>query len=123
MKYQIMSIAALIVLAIGSASLHGAGAFATDNSRENAVLTKAAARTAQDQPNDRDDRTTVARIRRAILADDSLSIYAQNVKIIVAGGRVTLEGPVHSDDERQEIVFDVANIVAPNQVDNRITVG
>jgi hyperosmotically inducible protein len=124
MTYKIITAAAMAILTVSTVSLRGTRpVYATDNSEENAVLAKASARTAQDQPNDRADCLTAARVRRAIMADDSLSIYAQNVKIIVAKGRVTLEGPVCSDDERQSILFDVATVVAQSTIDNKLTIG
>jgi hyperosmotically inducible periplasmic protein len=93
-----------------------------DNTRENALLAHIAAPTADDQPNDRADRITAARVRRVIVADDTLSIYAHNVKIIVAGSKVTLAGPVHSNDERAEVVFDTASVVGAAAIINQITV-
>ena len=45
-----------------------------------------------------------AKIRKAVVADKSLSTYAHNVKIVSQGGTVTLKGPVRSDAEVQTIV-------------------
>lgn len=50
------------------------------------------------------DRALSDKIRRAVMADKSLSTYAHNVKIISQDGTVTLKGPVRSDQERQSIV-------------------
>jgi hyperosmotically inducible periplasmic protein len=50
------------------------------------------------------DRDTTAKIRRAVMADKSLSTYAHNVTIISQNGTVTLKGPVRSDDEVRSIV-------------------
>jgi hyperosmotically inducible periplasmic protein len=97
--------------------------FATDNSRQNAPQPNLAAPlTAQDQPNDKADRRTAAHVREAIVADRALSTYAHNVKVIVADGKVTLEGPVYSDAERQQLIGDVTTVVGPNLIVNRITV-
>jgi hyperosmotically inducible protein len=126
MKQQNLVIAVVLLLAASTASFSGSvsgrrvGAALPDNSRENAILTRQASLTAQDQPNDRQDRDTAASIRRVIVHDDTLSTYAQNVKIIVAHGNVTLEGPVHSDDERQELAFDAATIVNPASILNKV---
>ena len=59
---------------------------------------------------------------QAIIADKGLSIYAHNIKVIVAGGKVTLEGPVHSDSERRQLLEDVANVVEAETIVNKITV-
>jgi hyperosmotically inducible protein len=97
---------------------------ATDNSRQNARMASPAAPrlTAQDQPNDKTDRRIAAHVRKAIVADDALSTYAHNIKVIVAAGKVTLEGPVHTDAERRQLIADVTTIVRPEFIVNRITV-
>ena len=127
MKHQSLTIFAGLLLAISSASLRGSATRSTitlprpDNSRENALLVRQSLLTADAQPNDRRDCLTAAHIRRVIVRDDTLSTYAHNVKIIVSNGNVTLEGPVHSDDERQEIAFDAATIVGQSAILNKIT--
>ena len=44
-----------------------------------------------------------ARIRKAIVADDSLSTNAKNVKIVTENGGVTLRGPVSDARERETV--------------------
>jgi hypothetical protein len=126
MKYQGLTIVLLFVLATASASFgrEQVRPVASDNSRKNVEFRHApiAALTADDQPNDRQDRVTAARIRRVIVADDALSVYAHNVKIIVAGGRVTLEGPVHTADERAAVAFDAALVVPAASIINQVSV-
>jgi hypothetical protein len=126
MKYQGLTILLLFVLATASAALRREQIrpVAPDNSRENVEFrhTQKAALTADDQPNDRQDRLMAAQIRRAIVADDTLSIYAHNVKIIVAGGRVTLVGPVHSAEERAELEFDAGLVVPAASIVNKVSV-
>ena len=63
-----------------------------------------------------------AKIRRALVSDHTLSTYGHNVKIIVAGGAVTLKGPVHSDAERQNIVAKAGAIAGQNKVTDQLTV-
>jgi hyperosmotically inducible protein len=60
--------------------------------------------TADQQKVNAQDRALTAKIRRAIVADKSLSTYAHNVKIISQNGVVTLKGPVHSEDEVKSIM-------------------
>ena len=50
------------------------------------------------------DRALTAKIRKAVMADKSLSTYAHNVKIVSQGGTVTLKGPVRSNAEAESIV-------------------
>ncbi|AXC16301.1 transport-associated protein (plasmid) [Acidisarcina polymorpha] len=63
------------------------------------------------------------KIRQAIIADKSLSMYGHNIKIITLNGSVTLKGPVHSEDEKQSIAAKAAEVVgSPDKVTNQITV-
>lgn len=90
-----------------------------DNSRQN----KGQQTTAQQQPENTSDRMTTKKIRRAIIADKSLSMYAHNVKIITQNGAVTLKGPVKSEDEKQTIGSKAAEVVgSPDKVKNELTV-
>ncbi len=62
-------------------------------------------------------------IRKAIMADKSLSMYGHNVKIITKDGAVTLKGPVHTDDEKQAIGSIAANAAgSPDKITNDLTV-
>ena len=72
---------------------------APDNSARN----KQQDTTADKQPNSAEDRETARKIRKSVVADKSLSIYAHNVKIIVAIGQVSLRGPVNSEEEKKKI--------------------
>jgi hypothetical protein len=47
-----------------------------------------------DQSESESDRTITQEIRKAVMADDSLSTNAKNIKIITINGVVTLRGPV-----------------------------
>ena len=101
------------------------GAFAQtqapqDNSGNNKVQNRS--QTADQQNNKTSDRELTAKIRRAVVADKSLSTYGHNVKIIVAGGAVTLKGPVHSEDEKRKISAKAGEIVGQDNVTNQLTV-
>jgi len=91
---------------------------APDNSKQN----NNQAKTADNQTNATADRQTTAKVRRAIMADKSLSTYAHNVKIITSNGSVTLKGPVRSEEERQKILSDVASVVPADKLTNQLTV-
>jgi len=60
-------------------------------------------RTSDPAVDKRTDLDVTRQIRKAVVADDSLSMNAKNVKIIVADHTVTLRGPVASADERRTI--------------------
>jgi len=89
-----------------------------DNSKQN----KSHAQTADDQNNDKSDRATTQKVRKAIMADKNLSTYAHNVKIITNNGAVTLKGPVQSEDEKQKVASEAASVVGSDKVTNELTI-
>jgi hyperosmotically inducible periplasmic protein len=79
--------------------------------------------TADKQKMNAADRALTAKIRKAVMADKSLSTYAHNVKIISQNGTVTLKGPVHSDDEVKSIVAKATDVAGgPDKVVNQMSV-
>jgi hyperosmotically inducible protein len=91
---------------------------APDNSNQN----KTQQTTADNQSNANADRHTTAQIRKAIIADKSLSTYAHNVKIVTVNGLVTLKGPVSSDEEKQKVASEASSVVSSDKVTNQLTV-
>lgn len=91
---------------------------ATDNTANN----KQHDVTADQQSNAAADRAITQKIRKALIADKSLSAYAHNVKIITDNGAVTLKGPVKSEEEKQQVASKAAEVVDPSKVDNELTV-
>jgi osmotically-inducible protein OsmY len=75
-----------------------------------------------DQSESKADLDLTQRIRQAIVADDSLSTTAHNVKIITTDGVVTLRGPVNSDQEKTKITAAAKNIAGVKQVENQLEV-
>ena len=75
-----------------------------DNTEVNKRDRKPAEVTADQQKMNSADRALTAKIRRSIMSDKSLSMYAHNVKIISQDGKVTLKGPVRSEEEVKSIV-------------------
>ncbi len=75
-----------------------------DNTRVNARDMDSAEPTADQQQQNATDLELTQRIRQSVMADESFSTYAKNIKIISQNGRVTLKGPVASDDEKTSIV-------------------
>ena len=94
---------------------------APDNTKVNKRDTNSAALTPVDQGNGEIDLRITQQIRQAVMADNSLSFTAKNVKIITLNGTVTLRGPVNTAAERSAIEA-AARRVAGAQVDNQIEV-
>ena len=84
--------------------------------RENQTLTPG------DQGSSASDVETSKRIRKEIIASKDMSVNARNVKIITANGRVTLRGPVKTEEEKRVIGEIAARIAQPQNVDNQLEV-
>jgi len=54
--------------------------------------------------------------------DKSLSTYAHNIKIITQDGKVTLKGPVRSEEEKASIESKAVAIAGQNNVTNQLEV-
>lgn len=66
------------------------------------------------------DVELTAEIRKAVVADGSLSMNAKNVKIIVDEQIVTLRGPVASADERATVERIAMNVAGERRVINEL---
>jgi osmotically-inducible protein OsmY len=62
------------------------------------------------------------RIRELLTNNDSLSVNAQNIKIITLKGKTTLRGPVKSMEERAKVVSIARQIAGARAVNNQIEV-
>ena len=78
--------------------------------------------TAEQQKNNRSDLELTRLIRRAVVTDKNLSIYAHNIKIIAQNGTVTLKGPVRSEEEKQLIEKKAVEIAGAAQLKNELEV-
>jgi osmotically-inducible protein OsmY len=83
---------------------------------------KAVGITAEHQSNDEADVTITRRIRQAVVKDDALSLYAQNVKIITVDGLVLLKGPVRNDEEKIKVEHIAQDVAGKDQVTSEIVV-
>jgi hyperosmotically inducible protein len=92
---------------------------APDNSKNNRDKTSP---TADQQKMSAADRELTKKIRASIASDKSLSTYAHNIKIISQGGKITLRGPVRSEDEKAAIESKATAIAGPNTVTNMLDV-
>jgi hyperosmotically inducible periplasmic protein len=68
------------------------------------------------------DRPLTQEIRKAVVADDSLSTLAKNIKIITVDGVVTLRGPVQSLQEKETIETMAQQIAGIDKIDNQLSV-
>lgn len=76
---------------------------ALENTHRNVRDQNNATLTPEDQQETKGDLRITAHIRRMLVRNKSLSINAQNVKIITRNGRVTLRGPVENRAERRKL--------------------
>ena len=93
-----------------------------DNSKSNGIDPSNRSATADAQSNDPSDVNITQSIRRDLMADDSLSTYAHNVKVITVNGRVTLNGVVRSDQEKATVEAKAASVVGQGNVVNDLKV-
>ena len=82
--------------------------------KDNATLTP------EDQKETKKDIEITAKIRQAVVRDKSLSVNAQNVKIITRNGVVTLRGPVASEAESTKLQKIAEKMRGVVQVDNEL---
>jgi osmotically-inducible protein OsmY len=95
---------------------------APDNTAVNKQDRNANSPTADQAKNNMSDRDMMKNIRHDVVSDKSLSTYGHNVKIVASHGRVTLKGPVHSEEEKRAIEEHARKYAGDGNVDNQITV-
>lgn len=78
--------------------------------------------TADQQKENASDREMTQKIRQSFMHDKSLSTYAHNVKIITEGGKVTLKGPVRSEDEKNALASKAAEIAGAGNLNDQMNV-
>jgi len=93
-----------------------------DNTRRNVRDRDDRTLTPLSQGNNRPDIAMTARIRKDIVAMKNLSVNAHNVKVITLNGRVTLRGPVNSEDEKRIVVETAERAAGAGNVDNQLEV-
>ena len=84
--------------------------------KDNATLTP------EDQKETKKDIRITAHIRKTVVRDKSLSIDAQNAKIITRNGRVTLRGPVANEAESLKLQKIAKHTRGVKQVDNQLEI-
>lgn len=119
MKKITVSLLCLSVFAVSAIAQDGAPA---DNTAKNQRDRSGDTQTSGDQSNNSPDLQTTAAIRRAVMADGSLSMTAKNVKIITAGDTVTLRGPVNTAEEKTKIEQLAKSVASNVKIDNQLEV-
>jgi hyperosmotically inducible periplasmic protein len=95
---------------------------APDNTKVNERDRSQDAPTADQQKDNRSDLDITQQIRQSIMKDKSLSPYAHNVKVITQNGRVTLKGPVRSEDEKETVEAKATEVVGENRVTSQLNI-
>jgi osmotically-inducible protein OsmY len=95
---------------------------APDNSKVNKRDRDKNSATADQQKMNATDRDLAKRTRAAIMDDKSLSTYAHNIKIVARDGKVTLKGPVRSEEEKSAIEAKATEVAGAGNVVNEIQV-
>jgi osmotically-inducible protein OsmY len=93
-----------------------------DNTKANRADAGKGAMSADQQKMNPADRETTRQIRSAVTKDKSLSTYAHNIKIITRDGKVTLVGPVRSEDEKASIESKAATVAGADNVTDKLTI-
>jgi osmotically-inducible protein OsmY len=78
--------------------------------------------TADDQKMNAADREITQKIRKSIHQDTSLSTYAHNIKIISQNGKVTLRGPVRSEDDKKNLQAKAVAVAGDGNVTNLLEI-
>jgi hyperosmotically inducible protein len=94
----------------------------SDNTKVNKRDTDKSEATADRAKDNTNDRDIMQKIRKSIVDDKSLSTYAHNVKIVSQHGKVTLKGPVRSDDEKKTIEQKATEVAGAGNVTNQMSV-
>lgn len=93
-----------------------------DNSKVNQRDQSASEPTADQQKENPSDRQLTKEIRKSLINDKSLSTYAHNVKVIAENGKVTLKGPVRSQDEKATVLSKAGQVAGQANINDEITV-
>jgi hyperosmotically inducible periplasmic protein len=93
-----------------------------DNTKVNKRDRAPDAVTADQQKENTSDREITQKIRRALVEDKTLSTYAHNVKVVAQDGRVTLKGPVRTEDEKKAVEAKATEVAGAGHVSNQLSI-
>ena len=114
----------MVVVAIGGCNRPAATdstAVNRDNTGVNVRDRDTAAKTPIDQNENQADINITATIRKQVV-DTEMSTDAHNVKIITQDGKVTLRGPVKSDDEKKKIEEIAHSVAGADKVESQLEI-
>ena len=94
----------------------------SENAQVNRPSNSPSSASEDEQAQSTKDRELARKIRRAVVADKTLSIYAHNIKIIARDGVVTLKGAVRSAQEKNAITAKATQIAGANNIKDEVTV-
>lgn len=112
----------LVILPALLLSIQSYAAKDEDNTRVNKRDRATSELTADQQTSGTSDMDITRRIRQDIMKENGLSTYAQNVKIITVGGKVTVKGPVRSEQELSVIMKHARRAAGETNVKNEMAV-
>lgn len=117
----------VLITLVGVATLGGSAARAeekeVDNTAVNARDRGGKTWTPQDQiKGSKADLTLAKNIRHELVRDDSLSLYAKNIKVVTTDGYVILRGPVRNQEEREKIVALAKRYAGEDRVEDALDV-
>ena len=116
------SVLAFIVTGVVAFPISALAQTPPDNTKVNTRDRAKGAVTADQQKENAGDRDLTQKIRRAVMADKSLSTYAHNVKIVAQGGQVTLKGPVRTAEEKQSVEAKAVEVAGAGHVTNQMSI-
>ena len=111
-----------LLLTGNAAAMQDTAQHAPDNTAVNKRDRDKTEPTADQGKNNLSDRDMMKHIRRDVVGDKSLSTYGHNVKIISEHGKVTLKGPVRSEEEKRAIEEHARRYAGDGNVNNELTV-
>jgi hyperosmotically inducible periplasmic protein len=118
-----MSVSSLVfcasLMAVPYVRLQDAQQPAPDNTKTNKDQS---APTADNQKMNASDRELTQKIRKSIHQDSSLSTYAHNIKIVSQDGKVTLRGPVRSEDDKTNLQAKAVAVAGDGNVTNLLEI-
>lgn len=83
---------------------------------------KAESKTAENQAQTEKDTDLTRTIRQRLIADESLSVNAHNVKVISEQGRIVLRGPVNSASEKAKVEKIAKSVAGKTAVTNETVI-
>lgn len=120
-KNSLLALASVLALGVAAVAADEKKP-AADNTDKNQRDRSGETKTPGDQSNSPEDLKITQTIRQAVVKDGSLTMTAKNVKIITAGGMVTLRGPVDTAEEKVKIEKLAKATAGDSKVDSQLEV-